>query len=57
MVPLYTKSNLGKTGDSTENHASVVYGMDILLVNADLEIHSVKNVNSKDTPSQHASQI
>ena len=57
MVPLYTKSNIGKTGDSTENHASDVYGMEILLMNADSEIHSVTNVNRKDTPSKHASQI
>ena len=52
-----TNSNLGKTGDSTETHASDVHGMEILLMNTGSEIHSVTNVNRKDTPSQHASQM
>ena len=51
-----TNSNLGKTEDITENHASDVHGMNILLMNAGSEIHSVTNVNRKDPPSQHASQ-
>ena len=57
MAPLYIKSNLSRTGDSTENHASDVHGMDILLMNAGSEMHSVTNVNRKDISSQHASQM
>ena len=45
------KANLCRTGDSTENHASDVHGMDILLLNAGSEMHSVKNVNRKTTSS------
>ena len=52
-----TNCNLGKTGDSTDTHASDVHGMEILLMNTGSEIHSVTNVNRKDTPSQHASQM
>ena len=46
-----TNSNLGKTGDITENHASGEHGMDILLMNTG------SDVNRKYTPSQHASQM
>ena len=56
-MQLYRKSNLTRTGDNTENHASNVHGTNILLTTARSVMRIVTNVNRNETSSQLAIQV